>query len=50
MAVGVWQALLRVAVIATLGLAAGGLSASTALAQARAASTQPPKGVPVPHE
>jgi len=50
MAVGAWQALLRAAVIATLGLAAGGLSASTALAQARAASTQPPKGVPVPHE
>src|SRR5688572_5954544 len=50
MAVGAWQTLLRAAVVATLGLAAGGLSASSVLAQARATSAQPPKGVPVPHE
>jgi hypothetical protein len=49
MAVGVWQALLRAAAVATLALASAGVGASAALAQARAAPT-PPKGVPVPHE
>ena len=49
MAVGVWQALLRAAAVATMAQAAAGLAASPLLAQARTASTQP-KGVPVPHE
>src|SRR5262245_22838268 len=50
MAVGAGQTLLRTAAVATMAVAAAGLGASPLLAQARTASTQPPKGVPVPHE
>jgi hypothetical protein len=50
MAVGVGHTLLRAAAVATVVVATAGLGAGPLLAQARTASTQPPKGVPVPHE